>query len=1166
MEGMGYRHGITKSTPLLRNPGPLDQQYMQEQSQLDHNYGHSELYENQQLYSHPPAQVSRFNRMALSPPHPMMPAHHNHGQFPGHAPPPGSQMYRNLNEYHFLPPVQAQSFAPDTAPYMGFVQRVKTVLEERLTGEDMTHRAISGDYTYSRDEQVYDSGEHMHVVEEYAMSTVEPTEDAPPSPSTSPIIASIAMGMIEAPETPIVEIVATTPPTSPTVKRLTRDMIKEATDTTSEVDVVTSAASFDASIRQYNSGHSSNESTAKESSENQSNVVVEGEPCAGSPEDAERDDLERHDFEDDDSNVLEHLQSEALGEATTTSVIDFPADADNFSTRFSLPDEPASEIRQTVDTVQHSKSPSVGSFDYDVESPRLIPENERPVSLPHGREPFQPMRPSRGHTQTRSLPTVTELHHFSSLDAQVQPMYKPEGTNSTSEEVPGIATVFPNPEIQVKDLPIITTIVNPSSYSDSRYWATPSIIARGSYVPIVPRSGHTSVSSVDGRFNTQRESHPNLSPGISPPISVHRLSARFSASSKHDPTHSVAQESAPLIVDSRTSGVRQFQFPLPDLTEDSQEDGSTTNLKILGVRPPGFRASGPRGMRYDGRQSNRVSMQLQQPRSYLSKNGTNSGEMPTLNFSHSDLTARLNQALGLRSSKSLEEIKRSKRRGMVIPLERSASSSSIKDRERYRSFFMSSDEPEQDDQTTTELTERLQPNNELLLEINRLSIPSVNNLTLRLSELLPAFNAGHSETDLIKDDEAVRQTLEDIRELGSPERMASNATSLPTPLSASRLSSADIPHFGSLHLMKDLPPLPRDKSHQRLSLVSSPSTLPVAASFENRKDQIQRDVVELEAPVQMSHNNETHSGTPGKVAAERSSVRSLKTTPVDTQPWNSERSYPWSENMQAMDITLPTQNANGSPSTRPFVQTKGSCSTLNVTTNAGVEIARTMSPGLQAGVELVPTSEKPELEKPTPSKKGLLRSISRKIGLQSRVDKAGFPIDPIFLHQEERPVDPGDRYPTTGLTPPAGLNIEENGSFFSDDSSHSERVVSLRKRLIRRTHRPKPTHMRPFSPVTSRSDMHRDTSHWVANGGSVFGTDSNVAQDTTQTTQTTQPDVVILYERTPAGMSRIEFRAKRFLEKLRVLWFKSGEAFRGKSRRHPPSWYEASDIFPGTAR
>jgi len=1079
----------------------------------------------------------------------------------GQMQPPAAQMYRSLDEYHFLSPVQTAISPPDTTPYVGFVQRVKTVLEERISSEEMGHRPIPDNQRNSVEQGIYQPATS-------AMTAPLPSTPRPASPSTSPIMSSIAMGMIEKPQTPVFEVVANTPPSTPTVKRLTRAMIKEAVDTTSEADAIGSSPSCNASILQYDSGNSVNESPAKVASDSPPSIEKQGEsPAHGSGcgknhlQHVAHDLDHEYNHESRDSQI-ESQNNESFDEATTTSVMEFPAEIDNFSARFFLSEDPASDMSRTVEVEAHvsSELTTESMESYCIGTPLIHLLNDRPLSLPHVRESGPDDRSIAKHILSHSVPTITPHYHFPSLDARVQPPPVHDEDHQI-EDNSGMATVFPLCDPEEENPPIVSTVVSPSCYSDSQRWATESIIARRSYIPIMQNSGHTSISSVDQRFNTHKSFQSAVSYTATPALVSRQASIRVSASSEVDDPSSVAQENISSVVEPRLSALRHFQFPLPDLTEDSQENASTTNVRILGARPPGFRSGGPRGMRFDGRPSNRVPFQQpQQPRSYLSRTGTNSGEMPVLNFSHSDLTARLNQALGLRSSRSLEEIKRSKRRGMVISVERSASSSSLKNRERYRSFFMPSEDPESEDQMTGELTEEnLAANKGLLLEINRLSIPSVNNLTIRLSDLLPTIKAGHSESNLIRNDETVQQTLDNIRDLGSLERMASVATASDSPLKAGRPSLSDrrtgMPSSGTSYLMKDLPPLPRHRSDKRLSTVSSPSTLPIATAFVTRDNSIQKDAIELEAPV---HNDIIHDGrpaTPIQFAKAKKSLRSLKSATGGARHLNKDGAIPLSEQTQSTDVAMPTQNTNGSPATRLLIKTKRSRSTINTTrVDHGMKAVRTMSPGLHGDAELIPTSEGPDLEKATPLKKGILGSLSRKIGMRPRIDKAGFPIDPVFLHPEERPVDPGDRYPTTGLTPPAGLNIEENRSFFSDDSSHTERVVSLRKRLVRRTHRPKTTNLMPFTPTTGRSDAHRATSHWVTNGGSVFGTESNLALDATQ------PDVVVLYEKTPAGMSKMEFRAKRLIERLRYLWFKSGEVFRAKHQRHPA--YEASDMFP----
>ena len=111
-------------------------------------------------------------------------------------------------------------------------------------------------------------------------------------------------------------------------------------------------------------------------------------------------------------------------------------------------------------------------------------------------------------------------------------------------------------------------------------------------------------------------------------------------------------------------------------------------------------------------------------------------------------------------------------------------------------------------------------------------------------------------------------------------------------------------------------------------------------------------------------------------------------------------------------------------------------------------------------------------EKPANS---ILGSISRSIRIHSGpLDVTGYAIGPDSLRNDDRSVDPGDRYPTTGLTPPSAFNLEVR-SFFSDNSSRSQRGGSFRKRLTHLKAKLPPVHVliRHLRIVACRMEMGR---------------------------------------------------------------------------------------------
>ena len=186
-------------------------------------------------------------------------------------------------------------------------------------------------------------------------------------------------------------------------------------------------------------------------------------------------------------------------------------------------------------------------------------------------------------------------------------------------------------------------------------------------------------------------------------------------------------------------------------------------------------------------------------------------DLPSLNFSRMDLIDKLNEALEVRTSKSMEVVRRREFSGIYCPSpQRPRSTEPL--RERYMSFFSKPedfssfffghpDESDEEDDTQPEPdlepgipTVEVQPNTEVEIEesgsrplspddllrfatqVNRLSIPSVSGLSDRLSEILPNLRDLQLDSVLANFDEVA----EDIRLLGNglrPQTVLSTRTS-----------------------------------------------------------------------------------------------------------------------------------------------------------------------------------------------------------------------------------------------------------------------------------------------------------------------------------------------------------------------------------------------------
>ncbi|KAB8360632.1 hypothetical protein FH972_024370 [Carpinus fangiana] len=635
------------------------------------------------------------------------------------------------------------------------------------------------------------------------------------------------------------------------------------------------------------------------------------------------------------------------------------------------------------------------------------------------------------------------------------------------------------------------------------------------------------------------------------------------------------------------------RFDLPDLTEDSQEDYSITNLRILGASPPMFRRSRVENTEGVVRKSNKLPVLKKNPESYLSHISREGRELPSLQFSRNDLTSKLNRALGIRSSRSFDSLA-GRPRSSTLPFTLAENpGSAMLVRDRYRSFFEfvettqkvrnNEDEqlhPDSAEENTLPVAASAM-NGELLDELNRLSIPSVNHLTMRISSLFPTLmKATQSETDLAQYDDGVNQTVDEIQELGSANRLASmdlkkeRSTIDPdTPLLFRRSTiqarqsecgkAASTRSGRTIDLMKDLPPLPRDNGEVLASSVKSPAEQlqrtntgktenPVAGNTES--DIV--EVHELDGVVKPSqdstdHVSEIRESTP-ICGFKESFKQPQETSPVTPRPWNESENYPWLGTPPRMELSFLRHSHDGAIAHGTSKKVKGGKGIRNADLDLEDEfhVARSMSPGFDA--PLIPTtsnacvSEEDDTES-RGSKKGVLDALARKMGMKHRIDRSGFPIDPHFLHPEEHVVDPGDRYPTTGLTPPSALTLDGR-SYFSDDSSVHEEPKSFRKRLTRLNFRRSPA-SRPESPMGSADDTVRcgssHTTPWDdgAHCDSIFSDPRGAGSDSHANSH-----VILLYERPAAGMSKTEFRAKRLMEKLRVLWAKSGHLLRGKDK------------------
>ena len=1075
---------------------------------------------------------------------------------------------------HYTGHVEVPSKQPhmsDTTPYVGFVQRVKTVLEERLSVEGINLNARLPNVNADRATPLVElpaSPVGKRLTREMIKSVVE--VDSSPDllyDTTTDVMYDLpketSKDVVDVESPPdLPGLVSTRTPE--VVRRLTRDMIRAAVGPSSG-PIVASPSPHKSSLFNVNDDQQSGEESSSGTGGS-----VEIPRSASTP------------------NGVQHPRS--ITSEATASTVELTTDPVDMTVGFSLPNTTPPKMSEltagTQDIFELSEEQDDSTTKHSIRDYSF----QRPMSLsdiPDRKTERMSVESKR--SMTKSLPASKELYQSTS------PGFIMDDINDENEHdidprefATNIATIILPPEAGDENNPSSSVrsvhSVRPSS------WATKLILNRQTYTP----------ANYISRFSNTLASHDNLPsphrsvastsqpafPNRSSSLKESAFSGNAEVDSKRPRTTSYTTEVRPrngsTTTDLRLSGFKQFhQYPLPDLTEDSQEDASTTNLRLLGaMKRSAFRSGGMNIPRSDARFSKRVPAPREPPRSYFSPRAlSETRNIPSLNFSRVDLTTTLNHALGLRSSKSLEDMPRHRSAGLPIEtIERLTSSTTLRD--RYKSFFSLHDEIE--DQEEAEITSEWPSQRhsrvsqeEIIIEINRLSIPSMNNLTLRLSELLPSLKGRDSADNLTVNDEVRNLTIDESRAFES-----SDTGPFPTSVATATLQSMGMVINGleavgerssielnSLQLMKDLPPLPREESHYRMSLESGPtktvsSGQPLSIPGAPTHATIHQSPNELESPSAPISPLDLPEGihelpgpSPTKIGSGRPSHSTPKRTP---QPWDDKHNVPWAGQPSTLDITLPSALDGGRGFPAPRNKLKKSRSTAHAPVDEAIRIARSMSPGPRLDASLVPRTDifaDPELQ--FPGKKGILSSFTRKIGIKPRIDKAGFPIDPMFLHPEDRAVDPGDRYPTSGLTLPAGMHVEaETRSYLSDDSSHSDHVISLRKRLTRLKPKRSAAASRALSPGDSRNDIFRHPVQ-TRKEGSLFGGHSMEIDG--------HDNVLFVYEQTTEGMSKMEFRAKSMVEKIRKLWYKSGEVIRSVSRmqKSSPRWHEGSELYAG---
>jgi hypothetical protein len=703
---------------------------------------------------------------------------------------------------------------------------------------------------------------------------------------------------------------------------------------------------------------------------------------------------------------------------------------------------------------------------------------------------------------------------------------------------------------------------------------------------------------------------------------------------------------------------RTTYAPLPDVKEEpGLESKSDLRSTASTYTFPASRASGPRSAQESIRHSRAdrsskdaesivMSTKTHSVFKHVSSGLTEAPAIPSLNFSCANLLSKLNEALGESALLGL---------ALEFPWPQRPNSTAM--REKYRSLFLSledmasnheefsefasshqleiieqltdlDDLEDEDPQEVADHIRTFRPlsPDELIDEVNRLSVPSVGALTQRLSEIFPSLKRhfGEEAHYVEKQSDPLEYTINEIRGLGNinvgvmdiedfPGWRVSMATARAAPLSAEFIVEPEI-KTGKKRISKIV-----DRHH-----FSDPSS---GRPFSNPPP----DIAQLPCSHLIRGRMRSFSGSEvdtsildrmNKLA--RPSCRSFRPPDGDTCPWNLASSYPWSNSIPFIDIKFPQIPSPHQRTPGPNLSVIGLLSVSEMEISDEIEVSSAAERGdifeaeqaILVGPATGIASASPATTKHRAAKKhGLLGSLSRKIldpTPAAAVSPApSLPPSPALLplpfgpgptkrshtrtpssaraHDSGGVVGNTDGYPATNLSLPSSvLNLDDVHSFFSDDSSatagHCVRSTqNSRRRTRRRTRssspskitcqpqgRPHEGSLRKRLTAGLRKKSHK--THTATTVESRRQVDSFGIDDTILLTATTSypPHPAMLTART--AMTLNEIRAKRLVDRLKTLLWRGSELLRtvsGRRRHRKPGedegWSENGESFADLA-
>ncbi|CAG5144405.1 uncharacterized protein ALTATR162_LOCUS1541 [Alternaria atra] len=583
---------------------------------------------------------------------------------------------------------------------------------------------------------------------------------------------------------------------------------------------------------------------------------------------------------------------------------------------------------------------------------------------------------------------------------------------------------------------------------------------------------------------------------------------------------------------------------LPDLKEESHEDSSlntsASNLKSSSFRFPFGAPSGVRASGEDPVNFSRRSSMVSHRRSVIGSNvGSTLGlahGLPSMRFSRMNLFDGLTDELGLRYSRSMEEVPNaSQRLSRGSPL-RPASAGDVTG---LRLSLAELDEAQRS-RLSRQLTAMMNlfamhraRSPELMAEIERLTIPSVGRLTQRFSEFFPSLREYYQCGDPVEfpiEEEIKKHALDEIHEI-HPTQKRSYARLRPM---------RGVSHMVVIEDDLYIEITSKEKGHGNPSRPEDRVTANSASEADSFADKstYEDDVtstpahnktaplLELQVPSPVVLRPHSHTVGPQELRisgdsalSSRRSLRSIVSTPTatETRPWNSDKNYPWATSTNpAIDISLPCPPAaKHSPRPGPS-HLRNRLSDTSTASSFSTAQTATASPF------------------GSPSDSTAHASHHRFSAFGRNGDQS---------HAV------GERYPTSALSPPTAIFRDHLSASDTSDDEHYDTThktrLSLRKRFSS-------TRKATFDNQTNtRAGRSKTKAQDLASPESTKPSTNSILQDCVDEAQAFTSSTTANRHtfRDAEGMRAVDYRKQRIIDRIKTWWHKGSHLIRQLSTR-----------------